>query len=186
MPIHLNGSAAANVTASAKACEALCQARHSYGAPAERCDAWVISVPGCKSPGHSSWPFAACFLKAGGQSPKSIKNPCRISGRIGGPDATQASLISAASAGDVDMCSLHATLPPPPIIHANGSSCGHWATKLMLNNKPAPFLAGVSCSNGQLELTVASDGRPLLRTDPLSRLLAVSPSSVPPPPVLSI
>ena len=162
MPIHLNGSAAANVTAQAKACEALCAARHSYGAPAERCDAWVISVPGCKSPGHSSWPFAACFLKAGGQTPKSIKNPCRVSGRIGGPDAAPASLISA---GDLDMCSLHATLPPPPIIHANGSSCGHWATKLMLNNKPAPFLAGVSAATASLGLglTAASDGRSLLQ-----------------------
>jgi hypothetical protein len=91
--------------------------------------------------GHTSWQHQECFLKGGAQQTRIIKNECRISGLV------KHSVVNHDDAGvarSVDnMCTLHALIPVPPIIDDTGSSCGHFATKLMLNNKPAPFLAGI-------------------------------------------
>ena len=156
MPIQLNGTANNTLATSEKACAALCAKRNYPGAaPDERCVAWVINVPGCTSPGHSSWKAQLCFLKAGGASkPQTMRNKCRISGLEpkGGAD-------DAAASGSAQMCTLHAQIPAPPIINDTSSSCGHFATKLMLNNAPAPFLAGI-LSQGfwpDGEYTVAAD-----------------------------
>lgn len=90
--------------------------------------------------GHASWQQQECFLKAQGQQPHIIKNECRISGVVKKDAAVDDA--DATSSAD-NMCTLHALIPLPPIINDTGSSCGHFATKLMLNNKPAPFLAGI-------------------------------------------
>ena len=146
MPVQLNGTDNETLAASEKACAALCAGRNYPGAaPDERCVAWVINVPGCVSAGHSSWKAQECFLKAGGEKPQMIRNKCRISGLVA--KATDGTAAAAGSAADVEvsaeMCTLHALIPVPPIIKNTSSSCGHYATKLMLNNKPAPFLAGI-------------------------------------------
>ena len=138
MPIALNGSDASSLANSEKACAKLCDARKSYGAPKERCVAWVINVPGCKAPGHASWPNSLCFLKAGGGAlPKPIHNKCRISGMVSASATAVAAAAAAAAAEEAEeeidssssMCTLHSLLPKPPIVHtnataANSSSCG--------------------------------------------------------------
>ena len=99
--------------------------------------AWVINIPACTSPGHKSWNASECFLKSGAATPHKIANKCRISGSLGTTEAADT------EAAQTNICSLHALIPPPPVLHGNGTACGHWATKLMLNNEPAPFLAGI-------------------------------------------
>ena len=150
MPITLNGSDASSLANSEKACFKLCDERKNYGAPAERCIAWVVNVPGCKSPGHSSWKYSECWLKAGGGSiPKTIKNKCRVSGIVskmndgGSSNGANTVALAALREDTPSMCTLHSLLPKSPIMRTNTSSCGYWATKLMLNNQPAPFASGI-------------------------------------------
>jgi hypothetical protein len=50
MPLQLNGTDNKTLAAAEEACAALCVGRNYPGAaPDERCVAWVINVPGCKS-----------------------------------------------------------------------------------------------------------------------------------------
>ena len=146
MPIRLNGSDASSLANSEKACFTLCDERKNYGAPAERCIAWVINVPGCKSPGHSSWKYSECWLKAGGDSiPKTVNNKCRVSGIVSkiNDGGTSDGANTVFGEKSPSMCTLHSLLPKSPIVRSNTSSCGYWATKLMLNNQPAPFASGI-------------------------------------------
>lgn len=136
MPIKLNVSGSA---AAAVACSHLCEQRAHYGSKEERCVAWVIAILGCQSHGHAAWNFSACFLKRGPYD-RVLHNKCRISGSAGASTAPSSTV---RGGGTPNLCYAHALLPPPPVLRAPGSSCGHWATKLMLNRQPAPFLAGI-------------------------------------------
>ena len=130
-PIQLNASDMVSINASEMKCAALC-AGHTGEYP---CFAWVIDVPGCVAPGHTTFPNGSCWLKRD-KGVEKIKNACRISGIM----------IPKLLPQPQPQCTLHSVVPAAPILMlpgANNASCGYWATKMMLNNAPTPYLAGI-------------------------------------------
>ena len=147
MPVLLNGTAASSLQASEAACQALCAARPSD------CGAWVTDVPGCVAPHHQTYNSSLCWLKQRSGGAKTVHNDCRVSGVMGSSGNTNTVSIAppvprdaAHAARNVlpGNCTLHAILPGGPLARRDPAraSCGYWATKLLLNNKAAPFAAG--------------------------------------------
>jgi len=132
-PFSVNGSAAK--------CELLCDQE-------SQCEAWVINLPECKFPGHATYNNSVCWLKA--SRGRLIKQACRVCGKRSNLAAredqaahTTRDAGGAGGRGNGSSCTLHSMFPEGAVIQDETSTCGHWATKLMLNSKPAPFLAGI-------------------------------------------
>lgn len=127
MPIALDIPFSPN--ASAAKCEELCDQE-------SQCEAWSIDIPGCVFPGHETMNKSDCWLKS--TAGHLIRQTCRICGtrkQLPAPPA---------AAPPTAICTLHSMVPAVTTMpQANGASCGHWATKIMLNGKVAPFLAGI-------------------------------------------
>ena len=123
MPINITRPGI-TVNESVRECEALCQNNSA-------CHKWAIDIPGCASSHHKEYTDFECWLKA--EHTKRIENHCRISGVVRYEQG-------AASAG---MCTLQSLIPGGSMTLKTNGSCGYWATKLMINNEPAPFLAGL-------------------------------------------
>lgn len=127
-----------SINGSSAICQTMCK---EY----QGCLAWVIDIPNCVAPGHATFRDSMCFLK--GKHAQRMPNKCRVSGilaissntamhDIGKSDGSNDGIIG-------DVCTLQSSIPEGPIVQDAASTCGYWSTKLMLNNKPAPFLAGI-------------------------------------------
>ena len=133
-----------SINGSSAVCKAMCEA---YGG----CRAWVIDIPNCVARGHSTFTDSLCFLK--GKNTQRMQNKCRVSGTVGGgvtvgsggivEDAAHGNRAGRVSNGAGKVCTLQSTIPKGPILQDAAATCGYWSTKLMLNNEPAPFLAGI-------------------------------------------
>jgi len=149
----INGGVKLNATFSINGSSALCEAMcKTY----KGCRAWVIDIPKCVAPGHSTYTDSVCFLK--GKNTQRMLNKCRVSGTVSavGSSDSSSSVDSivvdpvhgnrsgrASDGSSSNVCTLQSTVPRGPIRQDATATCGYWSTKLMLNNKPAPFLAGI-------------------------------------------